>query len=238
MILDEARVARERLQRANAASSSVEEAESLARKKNELREWDSRVEFLVSRRSVLRQRNIPLSPAPNVERAKQLCGRILARFTESPKAATLVGMQRWTNLAQAFAEFNASEDTLQKQDWKGYYGSRLFGGVPPEQREQTILMSLPENQAALGLYRRLYRQLSQYRNSVPVAVEELDDLQACSRELSEIRFVENGDVPVAVREFFNATSSGSGANLDLLTPEVIGWLRTSNMLNNYAVRAR
>lgn len=70
---------------------------------------------------------------------------ILTRFTESPKAVTLADKQRWTKLTESLAEFNTVEETLQKQDWKGYYGTRLFGGVPPEQREQTILMTLPES---------------------------------------------------------------------------------------------
>lgn len=238
MMLDEARAAHERLTRADAASSNVAEAEALAKKKNELRELAARVGSLANRRGMLRQGDVPLSPALDIDKAKQLCGMILTRFAESPKASTLADKQRWTKLLEALAEFNASEETLQKQDWKGYYSSRLFGGVSPEQRQQTILMTLPKNLEALGLYRSLYKRFAQYRNSVPGTAEELDEVQACSRELSEIRFVENDDVPVAVREFFNATSSGSGANLDLLTPEVIEWLRTNNMLNNYAVRAR
>ena len=238
MILDEARIASERLARANAASSNVEEAEALAKKKNELRALASKVESLANRRGILRQGGVPLSPSPDVEKIKQLCGMILTRFTESPKAATLVDKQRWTKLAESLADFNVSEETLQKQDWKGYYGSRLFGGVTPEQREQTILMTMPENQEALGLYKRLYKLLVMYRNAVPGSADELDEAQAPSWHLSEIRFVENDDGPLAVGEFFNATSSGSGANLELLTLEVIKWLRTNNMLNNYAVRAR
>jgi hypothetical protein len=46
VILDEARIASERLARANAASSSVEEAEALAKKKNELRALAFKVESL------------------------------------------------------------------------------------------------------------------------------------------------------------------------------------------------
>lgn len=238
MILDEARVVRERLARADAASTNIEEAAALAKKKDELLTLAVQVESLANRRAMLRQGGVPLSAAPDTEKAKELCGMILARFTESPRAATLVDKQRWTKLTGTLHDFNVSEEMLQKQDWKGYYGTRLFGGVSPEQRKQTILITLPENQSKWDHYKRLYARFSEYRNTVPASAEDLDGVQTCSKELSEIRFVENDDVPVAVREFFNATSSGSGANLDLLTPEVIGWLRANNMLNNYAVRAR
>ncbi len=238
MIRDEARKARERLARADAAMNSIKEADELSKKKSELRALAAKVRALAERRDMLRQGGVPLSPPPDVEKARQSCSMILTRFTESPKAVTLVDKQRWTKLTESLAEFNTVEETLQKQDWKGYYGTRLFGGVPPEQREQTILMTLPENQEALALYKGLYKRLSLYRTAVPSTAAELEEAQESSRQLSGIRFVENSDVPSAVREFFNATSSGGGANLELLTTEVVDWLRSNGMLNHFAVRAR
>lgn len=238
MIRDEARNARERLVRADAAMSSVEEADALSKKKSELRALVAKVTALAERRCMLRQGGVLLSQPHDVEKVRQSCRMILTRFVESRKAATLVDKQRWTKLTESLTEFNTVEDTLQRQDWKGYYGTKLFGGVPPEQREQTILTTLPENRDALALYKSLYKQLSLYRATVPCTAAELEEVQECSRQLSGIRFVENHDVPSAVREFFNATSTGSGANLELLTTEVIDWLRSNGMLTHFAVRAR
>lgn len=240
MILDEAKVARARLASAEAASSSVAEAEALAKKKNELRALAAKVESLANRRGMLRQGDVPLSAAHDVEKAKQLCRMVLARFTESPKSATLVDKQRWTKLADALAEINVSEETLQSQDWKSYHRSKLFGGASPDQRRQMIIQTLPTNIEALADYTRLYQQFIRYRNVVPNNREELYEVQECSRRLSETdqQFVNNNDVPPVVQLFFSAIATSSGANLDMLTSEVIGWLRTNNMLNNYAVRAR
>lgn len=238
MILEEARKARQRLVRAEAAMSSVQEADALSRKKIELRALAVTITDLAERRCMLHRGGVPLSRPHDVERARQSCQMILTRFTESPKAATLVDKQRWVKLKESLTEFKSVEDTLQRQDWKGYYGAKLFGGVSPEQREQTILMTLPENRNALALYKSYYKRLSLYRNAVPCTAEELEEAQESSRQLSGIRFVENNDVPFAVREFFNATSSGGGANLELLTTEVVDWLRLNGMLNHFAVRAR
>lgn len=237
-MLNEARRVRARLVRTEVASTSVEEAAALAKKKAELILLAAKVKSLANRRDLLRNGGVTLSVAPDTEKVKQLCSLMLTRFSESPKATTLVDRQRWTKLTEALIEFNASEDTLQKQDWKGYYGTKLFGGVSPEQRKQTILMTLPENQKEWDRYKRLYARFAEFRNSLPNSAEDLKDVQNCSKELTDIRFIENDDVPMAVRAFFNATSTGNGANLDLLTTEVIDWLRTNNMLNNYAVRAR
>lgn len=238
MLLSDAQSARARLIRAEAASSGIEEAEALTAKRYELQELAGRIVILARRNTLFREHSVPFSPIPDLEKAKQLISQINARFSESPKAVTLVDKKGWSKLISTLAEFNASVEMLQKQDWKAYFSSKLFGGVPPEQRKQTILQALPENGKALELYTRLYQRFSQYRNTIPGNVEALREVLECSKDLADIKFVENDDVPLPVRAFFNATSLGSGASLDFLIPEVIEWLRTNNMLANYVVRAR
>lgn len=238
MLLIDAQCVRARLIRAEAATSSIEEAEALAAKRNELKELAGRIVTLACRNTLFREQSVPFSPIPDIEKAKQLISQINARFSESPKAATLVDKKGWSKLISTLTEFNASVEMLQKQDWKAYFSSKLFGGVPPEQRKQTILQALPENRKALELYTKLYQRFSQYRNTIPGNVEALREVLGCSKDLADIKFVENDDVPLPVRAFFNATSVGSGASLDFLIPEVIEWLRTNNMLANYVVRAR
>ena len=94
MIRDEARKARERLARADAAMNSIKEADELSKKKSELRALAAKVRALAERRDMLRQGGVPLSPPPDVEKARQSCSMILTRFTESPTAVTLVDRQR------------------------------------------------------------------------------------------------------------------------------------------------
>ncbi len=239
MIGDEAKKLRERLLRAEAATSNVEEAEALSKKKTELRDLVDKVGSLAERRCWLKVGGVTLSDPPDdLEKVKQTCRMLATRFSESPNSSTLVDKQRWKNLTDAVTKFQTVEETQQKQNWKNYFETKLFGGIPPEQREQTILMSLPENQQALLQYKNLYKRLIAFRNTPPISVDELTGVQSCSEELSQIGFIENKDVPSAVREFFKATSSGTGANLDLLTIEVIAWLRSNDMLNNFAVKAR
>lgn len=238
MIGEEARKLRERLLRIETAMSSVEEAVALSKKKNDLQVLVEKVTDLSERRRLLKNGGVLLSQTPDVDKARKSCEMILTRFTESPKAATLVDKQRWTKLTESIKELNTVEETLQKQDWKGFFSTKLFAGVSPEQRERTILMTLPENIKALRLYQNHYKRLAVYRTTVPSTDKELTDALESSRQLSEIRFVENNDVPSVVREFFNATSSGGGANLELLTTEVVNWLRSNGMIDHFAVRAR
>lgn len=238
MMLDEAKDVRERLMNAEAARHNVEEATALTQKKNELRNLLGVVKSLAERRDWLQQGSVPLSPAPDVDKAKQLCGKILERFSKLPKNDTLVRNRGWIDLLDALNAFKDKEEEQQKQDWKEYFKSKLSIGVPPEQRKQTLTLSLPVNKSAFDRYERMYRLVSQYKNVVPNSKEQLVDLQTCSEQLAAINseFVENDDVPDAVQAFFTATIHG--ASLELLTEEVITWLRANNMLNNYAVRVR
>jgi hypothetical protein len=224
--------------RAEAASAGIEEANALASKKAELAQHAARIVMLTRRNSLLRNEGIQLTPVQNAEKTRQLVIQIGDRFRESPKSATLVDRQRWTKLTAALTEFIVSGETQQKADWKAYFSSKLFGGVPPEQRKQTILQSLPANKNALEQYTFLYQRFNEYRNTVPSTVEAMRELHTYSQNLADIEFVENDNVPKAVREFFGATATTTGASLDLLTPEVIEWLRTNKMLANYVVRAR
>lgn len=238
MILDEARVICDRLIKMESASTSVEEAAALSAKANELAVLATRVEALSRRNRLLRERGVPLSPKQGADNTRQVVNRLNERFAESPKSNTLVDGQRWTRLTAALGEFSTYTESLQKQDWVKHFASRLFAGVPPEQRKQTIVQSMPDNIVALGAYTRLYHRFNKYRNAVPASAEDFDDVNSCSDQLAAIKFQENDDVPGPVKAFFNATSSDSGASLNFLTAEVIDWLRTNNMLANYVVRAR
>ena len=238
MILDEARAIRDRLIKMESASTSVEEAAALSAKASELALLATRVETVSRRNRLLRERGVPISPKLGADIARQVVNRLNERFAESPKPNTLVDGQRWTRLTAALGEFSTSTETLQKQDWVNYSNSRLFAGVSPEQRMQTVLQTLPENRASMESYTRLYQRFRQYRNTVPGSTEEFDAVQRCSDQLGAIRFIENDDVPATVKAFFNAISSGSGASLDFLKVEVVEWLRVNNMLANYVVRAR
>ncbi len=238
MLLDEARVIHDRLIKMESASASVEEAAALSAKANELVVLATRVEALSRRNRLLRERGVPLSPKQGSDIARQVVNRLNERFTESPKLNTLVDGQRWTRLTAVLGEFSTSIETLQKQDWVKHFATRLFAGVPPEQRKQTIVHSMPDNNVALQNYTQWYQRFIKYRNSVPASAEDFDEVQSCSDQLAAIKFKENEDVPGQVKAFFNATSSGSGASLGFLTIEVVEWLRTNNMLANYVVRAR
>lgn len=236
MLLENARVAHARLKQADAARAGLEEAQALLTLNKDLSVKTSRFHDLVSRGALLRKYSVLLSNISDTASAKQAIVNVRSRFEESPKASTLKQGTRWTNLvAKLDAMINALE-AQQNQDWKLYFSTRLFAGVPPEKRKETLLPSV--NKEAIERYTKFYSQFIRYRSTIPGTKEALDDVHYCSDELGKIKFVENENVPASVKQFFAAVSTSAGASLELLTVEVIDWLRENKLLHSYMVRAR
>jgi len=238
MLLNESRDVRDRLARMEAAKANIVEATSLSVKANELKTWATKVQLLSERNRLLRKKSVAQSSSLDANPVLQAIKLSSDRFAESPQVSTLVGGQRWSKLVASLGEFSIAAETMQKQDWAKHFATRLFAGVAPELRKQTIVQSMPDNIVALRNYTQWYQRFIKYRNVVPASAEDFDDVQSCSDQLAAITFKENDTVPGPVKAFFNATSSGSGAGLDFLTAEVVEWLRTNHMLANYVVRAR
>jgi hypothetical protein len=106
--------------------------------------------------------------------------------------------------------------------------------LPPEQRKVGLIQSLPANKVALEQYSRLYGKFISYRTAIPSSSQAWEEVHQCSRELGQIIFEEN--VPKEVEAFINAVPHG--ANLRLLTAEVIKWLNEHDLLASFVVRAR
>lgn len=240
MLLNDAQNAYERLKLAENASTKVEEAEILSTKRNELQQLADRISDLAHRSAFLSEAKVRLTPPPEIDKLKQMISQNMSRFVESPTALTLVEKKRWTNLVSKLTEYAASTGTLQSQDWKMHFNTKLFAGLAPDQQQQTILRALPQNQTSMSRYRDLYQRLGQFRNTVPATADALHNAVKCSEELEKIsiQFVKNDAVPSEVKAFFDATSTAGGARLEMLTSSVVEWLCTNNMLDNYVIRAR
>lgn len=235
MLLVNAQSTLERLRQVETAREGLEEARSLDVLKIELSALASRFHALVNRGNLFISYKIPVTQTPNVQTAKHALLNVESRFKESSTASTLKQGTRWTGFIDKLREMINALENQQNLDWKAYFLTHLFAGVRPDER-RTTLVQIPENKKAIDRYTELYQRFTKFRARVPVSLEEFKDVHYCSDELMTITFVE--DVPYAVKQFFNAVASGSGANLELLTSEVTDWLRENKLLGSYVVRAR
>lgn len=239
MLLSDAYNARTRFIRAEEAQAGIENAQALSRKRDELSDIVLKIERLNARMGVLRAGGVSDLPLADTKKEMDIVSQIRARFLESPKFETLVGRQRWTRLSDSVDGLASEFDALQKKAWKEFL-SELFSGLPPEKLKQTILLASPEHKRAFARYSERFEMLQKSKQVVPDSSEIIRAVRECAIELDSIGrgFVPNTEVPASVQAFFNAIAGGAGAGLDLLSQDVVDWLRDNEMLTNYVVRAR
>ena len=233
MLLDNAKAAHERLQNAQAARANLDEAQALLGLQKALSVKAARLHTLVARAILLREHGVVLSAGPDTKTMRKAIDTLRKRFDEKTNSSTLTQGKHWSGLQTDLDGAIATLETEQRRDWKNYFATRLFAGLPPERRKVGLVQT-PENKLSLGQYERLYEKFARYSNTVAGTAHEIDEVHRCSEALTNIAFVEN--VPKEVESFINAVPGGAG--LDLLTAEVIEWLREQGLLASFVVRAR
>lgn len=235
MLLEKARAALTQLQQARDAQAGLSEAQELQRLNKALSGKAARVAGLIERVALLRQYQVPLSEGPAVGPVRQAIVNLSERFREVSTVRTLTQGNRWSKVVDGVETLSDELDSQLREDWREYFSNKLFAGPPPEKRKATLVQT-PDNKQAITQYTRLYESFVRYRSSVPASAEALEEVHKNSRELETIKFKE--DVPDNVKRFFDAVATGGGASLELLTHDVIDWLRENKLLGSYVARAR
>jgi hypothetical protein len=238
MLLDEATQVAERLTYLDAARSGLSEAQKFEDLRLQLQQRSQHLYDLIARGDMLRAGGVPTSTPPEIGAARDTIGKVVTIFQNSRTASVLTQGSRWSNLLAKLDAVISGLDALQRQDWKTFFANRLFGGLPPARRRTTINQHHPSNKKAIEQYTQLYAQFDRFRNTMPPSTQVLQQVLVASNELGDIKFEESSDMPAAVLRFLDATGSNVGANLELVTPEVIGWLLASGLLTSYVVRAK
>lgn len=234
-ITDKAQVALLRLNKMREAREGVDEAKALEGLRSQLLQLAAPINLCASNANLLANKGVVLSSVTEIDSVIETVRKTLMRFVEIPKSTTLRQGTRWTGLSSKLEALAIKVGGAQANDWKIFFDGKFFGGLPPTQREAKLILAIPGNKEALDRYKMLYQSFVKYRTNIPKDAEEFMALKAISDQLSEIKF-EDKDIPDDVRKFFEATNTG--ASLDLLTNEVIEWLRSNNLLNRYVVRAK
>ncbi len=231
---DKAQTALVRLNKVRKAQEGVDEAKTIDELRIQLLQLSSPIKNLASNAKLLSNQGLKPSPVLKVVSTVETVRKVCARFQEEPKSSTLRQGTRWSGLKNKLEELTTIMKEVQSNDWKTFFSSNFFGGLPPAQRGAQLAPT-PENQKALALYKDLYQNFIKYRSNIPKDAEEFEGLRDMSEQLARIEFQE--DVPDDINKFFQSMGTG-GAGLELLTDEVIDWLRSNNSLMNYVVRAK
>jgi len=166
--------------------------------------------------------------------SSQLAETAAQRLIDSSTIESLTHEDLWIRLLQATKTSAQLLFSSVKKKWSDEV-SQFAKLTPPVQLKATTSL-LPQNEVLLRDYETNYRIAERFsKMEIPSSSQDLSNfLQAiknCIEAAKNLCF----DAPECVIEFFRAVNSG-GANLSLVTPEVLTWLSENNQIQKYIVR--
>ena len=237
MLIHDARDLARRLAAAEAARESIEETSSLKEMANELEALQQRIHIAQQRSQTLRGAGVPLAIVEGREIVGKNIAGVLKPFDGDRKSATLKRASRWSKLVSSLEAYLQAIEARRQADWKHYFANALFAGDSPEAVEARLAPT-PENMRQLAEYRVVFAHFNRFRSALPLTELQISEVKGWSAELAEIEKSFETNLPDAVRDFFSATASNTGAPLRLFNKEVEGWLMEHKLMDNYVVRAR
>lgn len=167
--------------------------------------------------------------------ARKTLARLINRFKENRTADSLTKGRDWKLLEdQTQTTCQELTDAL-KAAWSEFV-TTAYTGESPSHLERSLAVT-DCNLGQLGLYKQTYTQLNALTRSRPQERDDFARVRELARQLGEIYQRFDFDVPEAVKRFLQAVADG-GADLDLLTEEVRGWLQQQGSTGHYRIVAR
>jgi len=176
---------------------------------------------------------LPDAPAdPDAGAALKPLDRLLTRFTDKRQAESLTKGQDWTQFRDLTQKARKAAATTLDQAWRDFVAS-AYSGHKPTDLERSLAPTDGNNQR-LQHYRSAYNELGTLTRRRPASREDFDRVRELARLLGEIHQGFDFTVPDAVKRFLDAMAAG-GADLDLLTDEVRGWLQQQGSTGRYQI---
>lgn len=234
-LLNRANVAEEKLGHLLDAYTNVDEISQLEQLSNLLNALVNNSRKVAENATSLSVNKLRLNNLVGLDEIKSATEVLANKFKDTPKSSTIFDGRKWTTFYDKINTFIKNSALSVEKDWAQHFNA-LFGGRTPEQRRQTLIISIPENKIAIDKYTKLYKEFTEYKPLIPRSEDDFLRLNKLIVELSEIEKSFKEDIPANIKEFFNQTSLG--ASLDYLTDDVMAWLRENNMMSSFVVHAK
>lgn len=184
---------------------------------------------------LLNDQGIECDSPISVEKALDIVSKLKERFNAEKRADQLTRGKDWTLFKGLVEKVSAEAAHTNKTEWVRFV-EMAYTGEKPKDVEVSLALT-PENSRNLPLFSRAYSEFQKYTRKLPNERSDFDDVRDTARKLREIYQQFDFSVSESVKLFLKAVGEG-GASLDLLTEEVIEWLRESNSKSRYRIVAR
>lgn len=142
----------------------------------------------------------------------------------------------WTRLLAAAETANKEAEAALQSAWRNSLSD--LGAVESPAALEARMPRTPANDRLLGEYRALYSQYQTLVRQGPLAATSV--LQDLTRKVERLREVQAGitlSAPENVCVFLRAVQQGT-AHIELLTPEVLEWLRANDDPSRFVIKLR
>ncbi|MBU9642351.1 hypothetical protein [Burkholderia gladioli] len=234
-LLEEARQMRAGLDKVRQANQLRHQLSAI---QNRASEWSDRKQKRVQ--LLAKSGYLPLPPAAAAElgKADEASRALCDEARECLHGANIESLSEnelWRRLLQQADKTNTAYAEAIRANWRAL--TQDLGTVETASALIAREPETPSNKTALAQYQALYTQYAALRNAdMPPAAQSADALRECVERLREI-LATLTPTPESVKQFFKAVEAG-GAALDLLTEEVLNWLKLYDDATRFVIRTR
>lgn len=225
---------RQKLTRLQGLTANANEASELAALRRELAAPAEALANLVKQEAMLGGVGVKTKPPASLGNLRKKAATIREKFRAERKSAVLKKGTGWTTLlADGEAATKDVQSALQA-GWREFRTS-VYSGDTPAVIDKRIART-PQNIQALSDYHQVHAKFSALFLTVPASASTVEAARGLAAELEQIAGKFDFAVGDEVKRFLAAVQAG-GASLDLLTDDVVTWLKDNEAADGYVIRA-
>lgn len=234
-LLEDARQARAGLDKVRQANQLRHQLSAIQSRASEWSEHKQKRVQLLAKSGYL---SLPPSSLAELGKADEACGALCEEARERLRSGNIESLSEnelWRRLLQQADKTNAAYAEAVRGNWRA-----LIQDLGTVEAASALVAREPEtpgNKQALDQYRVLYTRYGTLKNAeMPPTEQSASALRECVEGLREI-LATLTPTPESVKQFFKALEAG-GAALDLLTGEVLNWLKQYDDASRFVIRTR
>lgn len=204
------------------------------------REWEL---LITSRKTILEKAKIVDEQILLTESVKQtnlavssLASLAKEKLEKGLDVQSLSEENLWTKLTSLAASSNEVIETSAKNIWAQFVDS--LGNVDTPNELETRMLKTPANLILIEQYKLQFnRYQSALRSRLPESMETKSAIESMVSTLNDFRSQLQSNAPDSVKRFLKAVDSG-GAQIDLVSSEVLEWLKANDDPNRFVVKSK
>jgi hypothetical protein len=232
-LLERCKSLREKRKRLVSLQGKTQETTALQLHASKLNDIHTEFSRAVEVRRALLNEEIPLQTLGHqkVQEVAEALRRIRERFTINPSRQALVADNDWPTITSGVKELTSSIKDCCRHGWSNFTDDFFAKASIVE----NMVVKTDSNVARLQEYKKLLREMQFLVNDWD-SNDSVRTFKSKGKRLSELaKGLNEFHAPDDVKKFLEAVSTNGGAPLELLTKEVVVWLKEQNMFSKYKI---